>query len=116
MEDKKEPQQPIIDQLKEYVETRVKLAKYKVIDSSSSIVAGLITDIVIAFAALLAFLFASFTLALFLGDLFNSYWKGFGVVALFYLLIAIIVVVAKKSFEKSIINAFIKKILNSKKK
>lgn len=104
------PQPPIIDQLKEYAETRFKLSKYKVIEKSTSVIASLVRDVVTIMALVLTFLFASFTLALFLGEVFHSYWKGFGCVALLYLLFAIIIMSAKKSFEKPIINVFIKKI------
>lgn len=106
-----QPQQPpILDQLKEYAETRFKLSKYKVIEKSTSVIAGIVTDIVIIMSLVLTFLFASFTLALFLGELFHSYWKGFGCVALLYLLIAVVMMVAKGSFERPIINVLIKKI------
>jgi hypothetical protein len=110
MEPEKETARPIIDQLKDYAETRFKLLKYEVIERSTSIVADLITDIVIILALLLTFLFASFTLALFLSGVLHSYWQGFGCVALLYLLIAVLVMVAKRSFERPIINAMIRKL------
>jgi hypothetical protein len=110
MEPEKEEQtRPIIDQVKEYAETRFKLLKYEVIERSTSIVADIITDVVIILALVLTFLFASFTLALFLADVLHSYWQGFGCVALLYLLIAIIIMFAKRSFERPIINAMIRK-------
>jgi hypothetical protein len=101
---------PIVDQLKEYAETRFKLVKYEVIERSTSIISDVIVELVIIFSLLLTFLFASFTLALFLADVFHSYWQGFGAVAAIYLLIAIIVMVAKRGFERRIVNAMIKKI------
>ena len=110
-EEKKAPQQPpILDQLKEYAETRFKLSKYKVIEKSTSVIAGLVTDVVIIVSLVLTFLFASFTLALFLGEVFHSYWKGFGCVALLYLLFAIVIMLAKGSFERPLINVLIKKL------
>ena len=109
-EKKEEPIRPIIDQLKEYVETRLKLLKYEVIERSTSIISDIIVELVIIFSLLLTFLFASFTLALFLADVFHSYWQGFGAVALIYLLIAIIVMAAKRGFERRIVNAMIRKI------
>lgn len=113
-EEIEQPQQPpILDQLKEYAETRIKLAKYKTIEKSTSIIAGVVTDIVIIASLLLTFLFASFTLALFLADVFHSYWKGFGSVALIYLIIAVVVMMAKNGFKKPIVNALIKKIFNA---
>ncbi|MDB5117777.1 MAG: hypothetical protein JWQ79_3269 [Mucilaginibacter sp.] len=110
MEAKKEPQPPLIDQLKEYVELRLKLAKYKAIDGGSTIIAGLIADVVVVISMVLAFIFASFTLAFYLSEVLNSYWGGFGCVALLYLLIAIIIKYNKKNIEKPIANAFVQKI------
>jgi E3 ubiquitin-protein ligase DOA10 len=109
-ETKKEPQQPLIDQLKEYVEIRLKLAKYKAIDSGSTIFASLIADVVVVISMILAFVFASFTLAFYLAELFQSYWLGFGCVALIYLFIAVIIKVNKRSIERPIANAFVQKI------
>ncbi|OKS89051.1 phage holin family protein [Mucilaginibacter polytrichastri] len=111
-EEKKEIHPPILEQLTEYAETRIKLTKYKVIEKSTSVAAGVVTDVAIMISLLLTFLFASFTLALFLADVFHSYWKGFGAVALIYLLIAIIVMSAKGNFKRPIVNALIKKIFS----
>ena len=110
MEDKKEAQPPIIDQLKEYAETHVKLAKYRAIEGGTSIAASIIADVVVIFCMLLAFIFASITLAFYLAYLFNSDWEGFGCVALIYLLIALIVKYNRKSLERPVINAIIQKI------
>ena len=110
MEDKKEAQPPIIDQLKEYAETHIKLAKYRAIEGGTSIAASLIADVVVIFCMLLAFIFASITLSFYLAYLFNSDWEGFGCVALMYLIIALIVKYNRKSLERPVINAFIQKI------
>jgi ABC-type spermidine/putrescine transport system permease subunit I len=113
-EAKKEPQQPLIDQLKEYGELRLKLAKYKAVDSGSTIFASLIADVAVAISMLLAFVFACFTLAYYLSDLFGSYWKGFGCVALLYFIIALLVKLNKTAIEKPLSNAFVKKFFKNK--
>jgi len=114
MEEKKEAEQPlqpnILDQLKEYVETRVTLGKYKAIEKSTSVAASLVTVIVVAFSAIMTFMFFTFTIALLLGEALGAAWKGFGIVTLFYLLIAIIAIAAKSAFEKPIVNLLISKI------
>jgi len=104
-------QPPIFDQLKEYAETHVKLAKYKAIEGGTSIAASILADIAVIFCMLLAFVFASITLAYYLSYVLNSLWEGFGCVALIYLLIAVIIKVYKKGLEKPIINALIQKLL-----
>jgi hypothetical protein len=112
MEPQKETARPIVEQLTEYAETRFKLLKYEVIERSTSIIANVVTDVVIDISLLLTFLFESFTLALFLADVFHSYWKGFGSVAVLYLIIALVVMFAKRTFERPIINALIRKLFN----
>jgi hypothetical protein len=114
MEDKDEPNpQPIIDQLKEYAETRIKLAKYQAIEGGTTIAAGLIADLVTVVSMVLAFLFASITLAYYLGSVLPSLWMGFGCVAILYLVIALAIKYNKKSLERPVVNAIIRKIFKS---
>jgi ABC-type sugar transport system permease subunit len=101
---------PILDQIKEYAETRFKLAKYKTIEKSTSVAASLVTVVVVAFSGIMTFMFLTFTIALLLGDALGAAWKGFGIVTLFYLLIAIIAIAAKSTIEKPIVNLLISKI------
>ena len=115
-EAKKEPQPSLLDQLKEYIEIRIKLAKYKAVDSSSTIIASLIADVVVVISMLLAFLFASCTLAFFLSAVLHSNWQGFGCVALLYLIIALFIKFNKLAIERPIANAFVKKIFKPKEK
>jgi hypothetical protein len=116
MEDeaKKEPQTPLFDQLREYAELRFKLAKYQAIDGGASIFASLIADAVVAISMLLAFIFASFTLAFYLAEVLQSYWGGFGCVAFLYLLIATVIKLNKRALEKPIANTFVKKIFKNR--
>jgi hypothetical protein len=109
MEAKNDTPPPIIDQLKDYAETRIRLAKYQAIEGGSTIAAGLIADTVAIVSMVLAFLFASFTLAYYLGSVFNATWAGFGCVALLYLVIALVIKYNKKKIEKPIVDAFIQK-------
>ena len=104
------PPPPIIDQLKEYAETRIKLAKYQAVEGGATIAASIIADVVAVMSMVLAFVFASFTLAFYLSKVLESYWMGFGCVAILYLIIAIAIKVNKHALEKPIVNAFIKKI------
>lgn len=113
MEEQKEPQAPLIEQLKEYAETQIKLTKYKAIDSGSGIAAGLIADLVVTFTFILAFVFASITLGFYLASVFQSEWEGFGCVTVLYLLIAFIFILNKKGFEKPIANTFVRKFFKN---
>ena len=110
MEEKKETPPPIIDQLKEYVETRIKLAKLQAIESTSTVAASMIADVALIICIVLAFIFASLTLAFYLGKLLGADWIGFGCVAILYLIFALVVKANKQRIEKPIANEFIQKI------
>jgi len=109
MEEQKQTPPPIIDQLKEYAETQIKLAKYDAIEKGSKFLASFITDMVVAVAFVLTFLFLSLALAFLLSTLLGSYWAGFGTMAGLYLLIAIVIILAKGKIQKPLIDMFIKK-------
>ncbi len=111
-EEKKEHYPPIVDQIREYAETRIKLSKYKLIEKSTSIISGIIIGLVVAICFVLTFLFASFTLALFLAKILGSYWEGFGIVALIYLAIALIAMASTASVKKPLVNMMIKMLFN----
>jgi len=105
---------PILDQVKQYIETKIKLFKYEGIDSASSIIAEMVTDIIMVILLLITFIFFSLTLALFAAHLLSSYWEGFGCVTLLYLLIAVMARVLKISIQNKLIGIFIKKVFKSK--
>jgi ABC-type sugar transport system permease subunit len=109
MEEQKPTPPPIIDQLKEYAETQIKLAKYEAIDRGAKFLASFITDFVVAVAFVLTFLFLSLAIAFLLSSLLNSYWAGFGCMAGIYLIIAIVIILAKDKMQKPLIDMFIKK-------
>ncbi len=104
---------PILDQLREYAETRIKLAKYQAIEGGTSIAASLLADLITIVSSVLAFIFASITLGFYLGSVFGADWMGFGCVAILYLAIALDIKYNKKSLEKPIVNAFIQKIFKN---
>jgi hypothetical protein len=108
-ENDKTTSQPILPELKEYIETQVKLLKYEAIDKGSAFIADIIADIVQVVFILFAVIFASLTLAFFLSDVLNSLWMGFGAVLLLYILALLMIRIFKKGFEKPIINAIVRK-------
>ena len=110
MEVEKETPPPIIDQLKKYAETRIKLAKYQAIEGGTSVAASIIAEAVAIGSMVLASIFASFALAFYLGDILKDNWKGFGIVAIFYFIFAIILKYNKTTLERPIANTLISKI------
>lgn len=108
--DKKEQQKPIIDQVKEYVETYIQLTRLKAVEKGTSIIASIVADIFIVMCLSVTCIFALLTLAFYLSEVFHSFWKGFGTVTLLCLIIAIIINVSRKSLERPVINVLLKRI------
>lgn len=109
-ENKEKGLEDIFLDAKEYIDTRIEYTKLSAVEKGSKIFADLITSAAVIICFVLAFLFASFTLALYLSAVFGSYAAGFGCVAGIYLFLSIIVYLTKdKYIEKHLINLFIKK-------
>jgi len=100
----------VADQAKQYVSNQIELAELKALHKGSKAVANGVTEVVVILCGLMAFLFATVTLGFYLSDVLGNYTKGFGSVALIYLIIAVIVTLTKdKYIETFIINRIIKK-------
>jgi hypothetical protein len=95
---------------KVYIDTRIEYTKLSAVEKGSKIFADLITNAAVIICFVLAFLFASITLALYLSEVFGSHAAGFGCVAGIYLLLSIIVYLTKdKYIESVLVNLFIRK-------
>jgi len=104
-ENKEKSIEDLYEDAKSYLDTKVEYTRLYLVEKVSKIFADVITNALVIICFVLAFLFATLTLALFLSDLLGSYTQGFGCVALFYLLLALIVYFTKDKFiEKAIIN------------
>lgn len=111
MEDNKEKSlEELFLDAKAYINTRLEYTKLSAVEKGSKIFADLITNAAVIICFVLAFLFASFTLALYLAEVLGSYASGFGCVAGIYLLLSIIVYFTKDKFiERFLVNLFIRK-------
>lgn len=109
-ENKDKSIEDLVDNAKGFLEARVEYTRLYIVEKASKIFADLVTSTAVIVCFILAFLFGSVTLALYVSDLLGSYAGGFGCVSLFYILLAIIVYLTKdKYIEKAIINVAIRK-------
>ena len=109
-ENKDKSIEDLVDDAKGFLEARVEYTRLYLVEKASKIFADLVTSTAVIVCFILAFLFGSVTLALYLSDVLGSYAGGFGCVSLFYILLAIIVYLTKdKYIEKAIINVAIRK-------
>jgi hypothetical protein len=109
-ENKDKSIEDLVDDAKGFLEARVEYTRLYLVEKVSKAFADLVTSTAVIVCFILAFLFGSVTLALYLSDLLGSYAGGFGCVSLFYILLAIIVYLTKNKYiEKAIINVAIRK-------
>lgn len=106
MEDKKVSTlfEEMRDDISNYITSTLELGKLEVYEKISRGSAGLIFGFTIAAIALISFLFILITAALYLGELLQSGWLGFAIVAAFTILVLVILLSVKKPFKKNIIN------------
>ncbi len=109
-ENKEKGIEDLVDDAKGYLDARVEYTRLYLVEKVSKVFADLVTNTVVIVCFILAFLFGTVTLALFLSDVLGSYTRGFGAVSLIYIALAIIVYLTKdKYIEKAIINVAIRK-------
>ncbi|MNL29784.1 hypothetical protein D3C87_1514830 [compost metagenome] len=112
-ENKEKGIEDLFEDAKSYIDTRVEYTRLYLVEKISKIFADLVTNAVVIICFILAFLFGTFTLALFLSDVLGSYARGFGCVAAIYVLLALVVYYTKEKYiEKAIINFTIRNYFN----
>ncbi|MEJ7559592.1 MAG: hypothetical protein WKF66_14885 [Pedobacter sp.] len=94
----------IWSEAKVFLELRLEYYKLRAFETVSRLVADVITNTLVMVFMLIAFLVGAITLAFYFSSLFNSYTAGFGVAAIFFLVLAIVVLSTKRKFEKGIAN------------
>ncbi|MDO3645269.1 hypothetical protein [Mucilaginibacter sp. L3T2-6] len=103
---------PIIEQLKEYVETIGRRLKYQAIDESSGIIAEMVIALIMIVLILITFILFNITLALIFGHWLGSTWKGFVVITAFYALSVVLARLLRESLQDQLIRLFIKKVFS----
>ena len=112
-ENKEKNIEDLFSDARSYLDARMEYVRLSMVEKVSRGAANIITGSVVVVCFVLAFLFGTITLALFLSDVLGSFTKGFGCVSLIYLAIAIVVYLTKdKYIEKAIINRAIKTYFN----
>ena len=93
----------------DYVKTRLELTQLVAFEKISKIVAYLVIGVILALLFFFGLLFASVVLGIFLSDLLGSPLFGFGIIALIYLLVFIVIFgLRNKLIAPVIINSIIK--------
>ncbi|MCE3227057.1 MAG: hypothetical protein K0S32_1608 [Bacteroidetes bacterium] len=106
----KENVEEIKKDVEDYIDNRIDVIKLKAIDKAGSVASGLIVGIAIAFLGFFLLLFLSISAGFVIGEITGRNSIGFLCVALFYGLIATVILVFKeKLITFPIVNSLLKK-------
>ena len=99
--------------LKGYIATNFELVKLEGAERASVIGSGLICAIALGIVGLFCILFVSLGASFYLSGLLADSYSGFGIVAAFYLLIALLLVITRKKLVAIIRDKIVGNVLNS---
>jgi len=103
----------LLEKIENYSRTSIDLFKLKAIDQLSKILSNAVFGIIIGLLALLFLLFLNLAFAYWINDLLGKKFVGFFLVAGFYFLLMIILIVFNKQIIKTpLIRGIITKLLN----
>ncbi len=111
MEERKFSIKGVFQKSKEYIDTRFKLVKLKLVERSSRLIASLIVDAVKTLFALFAIFFLSLALGFFLGELLGSTALGFLTMGGIFVVLIALIAMFEARLERRFMNLSIKRFL-----
>jgi hypothetical protein len=111
MEEKRNLIEDLFEKLVSYTETSLEIFKLKFIEKISDVFSSLLSRLILlVFLGMFLFIF-SIGVSFWLGDLLGEVYYGFLIVAAFYLLMAVIMILLHPSIKKKIADSIISNIL-----
>ena len=108
MDEQKNYFEELRTKLESYIQNRILLIKLQVVEKISRLAAGMFAGLMIMILSFFVLLFISIMAAYYLAGLAGSNFIGFGIVAGFYVLLLVLIIVFRKNvIEKRIINMII---------
>ena len=105
----------LTESVKNYINTNIELIKLQLTERISVVVPSLLSSLIMAMILLIFVLFISIVAGFYFSKLFGDFTLGFGIIAVFYLLLGIILLIGKKKIiENPLRDKIIKKIINNK--
>jgi hypothetical protein len=102
----------LIDKSKDYLETKIELAKLKTIDKSADVLSAVVVIVSMIFIGSLVIILVSIGLSLFLGRLLGAYHYGFFIMGGFYAILLLVIFIQREKWIKTpISNGLINKML-----
>lgn len=97
----KEKSTNLIENLMGYIDTRIDIIRLEIQEKMKAAMVGAIHGVLLGFFGLMSFLFVSIFLGLLLNHLLDSSFWGFGIIALFYVAVLVVLLIGldKKVFQ-----------------
>lgn len=102
------------NKVEEYVEDRLLLLRLKSVRKISTLIVQMVGAAFLALLSCFIILFVSIMLGFFLGHLLDSYYAGFGIVTLLFILTFVFSVIYRKKLMRKVISGIIDIILDKK--
>jgi hypothetical protein len=96
------------DDVSKYITSTLELGKLEVYEKLSLGSSAITYGLILGGVSLFALLFLFVTAALYLGDLLQNLWAGFGIVTAFALLVLVVMLLVGKPFKKKVTNKVIR--------
>jgi hypothetical protein len=102
----------LIDKSKDYLETKIELARLKTIDKSADVLSAVVVIVSMIFIGSLFIIMTSIGISLLLGRILGAYHYGFFIMGGFYAIILLLIYVQREKWIKTpISNELINKML-----
>ncbi|MDD2328325.1 MAG: phage holin family protein [bacterium] len=101
------------DDVSRYITSTLELGKLEVYEKISLGSSAITYGLILGGVSLFALLFLFITVALYLGDLLQNSWAGFGIVTAFALLVLTVMLLVGKPFKKKMTNKVVRFLMES---
>lgn len=101
------------DDVSQFITNTLELGKLEAYEKISLSASAIIYGLVLAVTALVALLFIFVTAGLYLGEVLQNPWAGFGIVAAFTVLILLIILFIGKPFKKKFTNRVVRFLMEN---
>lgn len=112
MEGKSNLFEPLLERAEQYGKTSFELLKLKSVEKSADMISSFVSRSLLTIAFSFFTLTVNIALALYLGDLLGKNYLGFLLVAIFYGLVAIVLLIVHPQIKSRINNSIITNMLN----
>jgi cbb3-type cytochrome oxidase subunit 3 len=104
------------DDVSHFITSTLELGKLEVYEKISLGSSAISYGLIIAGVTLFALLFIFITLGLYLGELLQSSWAGFGIVAAFALLLVLVMLFVGKPYKRKVSNRVVRFLMENDEK